>query len=525
MSGLSLAIDIGGTFTDIVVYDPQAARHYIYKEYTTPDDPSRGVISGVRALLERDDIAPASIKRVVHATTLFTNALIERKGAMCGLITTEGFRDVLEIQTESKYDLYDIFIEIPRPLIPRFLCREVPERMTETGEIEIPIDLDAVVREADALVAQGVESIAFMFLHSYINPAHEQAALEAVGRRHPALHLTASFEVAPEIREYDRLSTTVANAYIKPLAQRYLDRLADQILGLGIDGPFLLMLSNGGLTDVAEAKRTPIQLLESGPAAGVLAATYFGGESGVDRQLAFDMGGTTAKASLVDGGEPVISYLFETAREKRFTEGSGLPIKTSTIELIEIGAGGGSIAHIDELGLLKVGPESAGAMPGAACYGRGGTQPTVTDADLLLGYLNPDFFLGGTIKIDSKAATAAFAELMQKTGMPLIDASVGYPRYRQREHGFGCARAHCQAGSRSASLHADGNGRCRPRPRLSRRAQDQCAPGNLSAGRGGRIGDGLANGAGADRPSREHGEPARWSQLEGFRGRLPWSRE
>jgi len=425
MSGLSLAIDIGGTFTDIVVYDPQAARHYIYKEYTTPDDPARGVLIGVRALLERDGIAPASIKRVVHATTLFANALIERKGARCGLITTEGFRDVLEIQTERKYELYDIFIEMPRPLIPRFLCREVPERMTQTGEIEIPIDLDAVVREADALVAQGVESIAFMFLHSYINPAHEQAALEAVGRRHPVLHLTASFEVAPEIREYDRLSTTVANAYIKPLAQRYLDRLADQIRGLGIDGPFLLMLSNGGLTDVAEAKRTPIQLLESGPAAGVLAATYFGGEIGVDKQLAFDMGGTTAKASLVDGGEPVISYLFEAAREKRFTEGSGLPIKTSTIELIEIGAGGGSIAHIDELGLLKVGPESAGAMPGAACYGRGGTRPTVTDADLLLGYLNPDFFLGGTIRIDPKAAAAAFADLMQKTGMSVIELAWG----------------------------------------------------------------------------------------------------
>jgi N-methylhydantoinase A len=425
MSGLSLAIDIGGTFTDIVIYDPEIPRHYIHKEYTTPDDPARGVIVGVKALLARDGIAAASITRVVHATTLFTNALIERKGATCGLITTEGFRDVLEIQTERKYELYDIFIEMPRPLIPRFLCREVPERMTETGEVEIPLDLEATAREADALVADGVESIAFMFLHSYINPAHERAALEAVAKRHPAVHLTASFEVAPEIREYDRLSTTVANAYIKPLAQRYLDRLATQIRELGIGGPFLLMLSNGGLTDLEEAKRTPIQLLESGPAAGVLAATYFGGASGVDRQLAFDMGGTTAKASLVDNGEPVIAYLFEAAREKRFTEGSGLPIKTSSIELIEIGAGGGSIARIDELGLLKVGPQSAGAMPGAACYGRGGTEATVTDADLLLGYLNPDFFLGGTIRIDLQAAKAAFAPLMRQTGMSEIDLAWG----------------------------------------------------------------------------------------------------
>ncbi|MGZ8211142.1 MAG: hydantoinase/oxoprolinase family protein [Burkholderiales bacterium] len=425
MSGLSLAIDIGATFTDIVVYDPGASRHYIYKEYTTPDDPARGVLTGVKALLERDRIAAPSIKRVVHATTLFTNALIERKGAKCGLITTEGFRDVLGIQTERKYELYDIFIEVPRPLIPRTRCREVPERIASSGEIEIPLDIDAVSREADTLARDGVESLAFMFLHSYVNPAHEQAALEAVRRRHPQLHLTASFEVSPEIREYERASTTVANAYIKPLAQRYLDRLVSQIQGLGIDAPFLLMLSNGGLTDVAEAKRTPIQLLESGPAAGVLAATYFGGESGVEKQLAFDMGGTTAKASLVDHGQPVISYRFEAAREKRFTEGSGLPIKTSTIELIEIGAGGGSIAHVDELGLLKVGPESAGAMPGAACYGRGGTQPTVTDADLLLGYLNPDFFLGGTIRIDPKAATAAFSELSRRTGMSVIDLAWG----------------------------------------------------------------------------------------------------
>ncbi|MCC7081448.1 MAG: hydantoinase/oxoprolinase family protein [Burkholderiales bacterium] len=425
MSGLSLGIDIGGTFTDIVVYDPRAARHYIYKEYTTPEDPARGVLSGVRALLERDRLAASSIERVVHATTLFTNALIERKGAKCGLITTEGFRDLLEIQTERKYELYDIFIETPRPLIPRLLCREVPERMSELGMVETPLDLDALQREADLLIAHGVESIAVMFLHSYVNPVHEQAVVAALARRHPRLSVSASFEIAPEIREYERLSTTVVNAYIKPLAQRYLDRLAAQIRELGIDAPFLLMLSNGGLTDVAEAKRTPIRLLESGPAAGVLAATYFGDESGIERQLAFDMGGTTAKASLVDAGEPLIAYRFEAAREKRFTEGSGLPVKTSTIELIEIGAGGGSIAHIDELGLLKVGPESAGAMPGAACYGRGGMHPTVTDADLLLGYLNPQFFLGGTIRIDVAAAEAAFTELRRKTGMSVIELAWG----------------------------------------------------------------------------------------------------
>jgi N-methylhydantoinase A len=425
VSELSLGIDIGGTFTDIVIYDPDSGRHYIWKELTTPDDPSRGVIFGVRALLERDEIAASSIKRVVHATTLFANALIERKGARTGLITTEGFRDTLEFQTERKYELYDIFIEMPSPLVPRYLRREVSERLSETGEVEIALDVDAVVREADALVADGVESIAVMFLHSYANPSHERAAIEAISRRHPTLYLTASCEVAPEIREYDRLSTTVANAYIKPLAQLYLDRMADQIRDLGIAGPFFLMLSNGGLTHVDEAKRSPIQLLESGPAAGVLAGMYFGKESGVDRQIAFDMGGTTAKASLVDHGEPSISYVFEAAREKRFMEGSGLPIKTSSIELIEIGAGGGSIARIDELGLMKVGPASAGAVPGPACYGRGGTSPTVTDADLLLGYLNPAFFLGGALRIDPTASEAAMAALSEKTGLTTLQIAWG----------------------------------------------------------------------------------------------------
>jgi N-methylhydantoinase A len=425
VSGLSLGIDIGGTFTDIVIYDPDAGEHFIWKESTTPDDPARGVITGVSSLLKRESIAPSSIARVVHATTLFTNALIERDGAKTGLITTEGFPDVLETGTERKYELYDIFIEMPQSLIPRKLRREVPERLCETGEIEIPLDMEALEREVDFLVDQGVESVAVVFLHSYVNPVHEHAAIEAIAKRHPQLTLTASFDVAPEIREYERASTAAANAYIKPLAQHYLDRLAGQIQGLGIEGPFFLMLSNGGLTHIAEAKRTPIQLLESGPAAGVLAGSFFGEASGATRLLAFDMGGTTAKASLIDDGEPLISYAFEAGRQKRFMEGSGLPIKTSTIELIEIGAGGGSIAHIDELGLLKVGPRSSSAVPGPACYGRGGTEPTVTDADLILGYLNADFFLGGAMDIDRAASEKAMQPLMEKTGLSLIQVAWG----------------------------------------------------------------------------------------------------
>jgi len=422
---LSLGIDIGGTFTDLVVYDPATARHSIWKEPTTPDDPSRGVIVGVRRLLDGAGIDPGAVGRVVHATTLFTNALIERKGARTGLITTEGFRDVLEIGRERKFELYDIFIEMPVPLAPRRLRREVPERIAETGAVEMPLDETALLHEVDALVEDGVESVAIAFLHSYANPVHEQAAARLIATRHPGLSISASVDVAPEIREYERMSTVVANAYVKPLAGRYLDGLARQIGELGIPGPFFLMLSNGGLTHVEEAKRTPVRLLESGPAAGALAGAYFGARSGTPDVLAFDMGGTTAKVSLVERGEPSIAYSFEAARTKRFSEGSGLPLKISTIELIEIGAGGGSIAHLDELDLLKVGPQSSGAVPGPACYGRGGADATVTDADLLLGYLDAGFFLGGEMKIDREAAARALQPLAEATGLDPVAVAWG----------------------------------------------------------------------------------------------------
>ena len=425
MAGLSLGIDIGGTFTDLVVHDPAAGRVYIAKESTTPGDPARGVIAGIKSLLASESIAPGAIGRVVHATTLFSNAMIERKGAKTGLITTNGFRDVLEIQQERKYELYDIFIETPTPLVPRHLRREVPERLAPSGEVEIPLDQAALMREVDDLVANGVVSIAVVFLHAYANPVHEHAAVKTIAAKYPDLLLTASCDVAPEIREYERASTTVANAYVKPLARSYLDRLTGEIRGLGIEGSLFLMLSNGGLTHIEEAKRSPVNLLESGPAAGALAAAYFGRKIGEHELLAFDMGGTTAKLSLVDGGEPLIAYHFEAARAKRFMEGSGLPIKISSIELIEIGAGGGSIAHVDELGLLKVGPESSGAEPGPACYGRGGVAPTVTDADLLLGYLNADFFLGGGMTIEQGGAQSSIDSLRAATDLPLLETAYG----------------------------------------------------------------------------------------------------
>ena len=425
LANYSLGIDIGGTFTDIVVYDHESGTHFNRKELTTTGDPAQGVITGLMGLLKTHGFEPREFSRVVHATTLFSNALIERKGAVTGLITTEGFRDTLEIGRERKYELYDIFIEMPAPLVPRNLRLEVGERMGPAGEVERALDTAALDARAAELADAGVESLAIVFLHSYANTGHEAEALRRLEEKHPNLFLSASFEVAPEIREYERASTTVANAYVKPLAARYLGHLDSQIRELHVGAPLLLMLSNGGLTHVAEAKRTPIQLLESGPAAGALAAAWFGGQGGAHELLAFDMGGTTAKLSLIDGGEPLVAYEFEAARQKRFMKGSGLPIKVSAIELIEIGAGGGSIAHVDAMGLLKVGPESAGSEPGPASYGRGGAAPTVTDADLLLGYLNPDFFVGGEMAIDPAAAEAAMAPLMERTELSLTGVAWG----------------------------------------------------------------------------------------------------
>ena len=422
---LSLGIDIGGTFTDLVIHDPRDGRAIIWKESTTPDDPARGALEGTRRVLEKAGVRPEQVGRVVHATTLFTNALIERKGAKTGLLTTAGFADVLEIARERKYELYDLFIEMPKPLVPRPWRREAKERLAPDGSIEIPLDVEAALAKVAELVEQGVESLAICFLHSYANPVHERAIAAAVAERFQNLSISLSSDIAPEIREYQRASTTVANAYIRPLAEIYLERLEQALSTSGIPGGLFLMLSNGGLTHVSEAKRAPVQLLESGPAAGALAGAWFGRNAGLERVLAFDMGGTTAKLALVDDGEPLVAYGFEAAREKRFLRGSGLPIMIATVELIEIGAGGGSIAKRSDLGTLQVGPESSGAQPGPACYGRGGTNATVTDADLALGYLNADFFLGGAMKIDRAATEAALGGLATALGVERNRAGFG----------------------------------------------------------------------------------------------------
>ncbi len=422
---LALGIDIGGTFTDIVLLDAASGRQWNLKLLTTPGDPADAVVEGAARVLAASAAAPGAVRRIVHATTLFTNALIERKGAPTGLLTTAGFRDVLEIGRERKYDLYDIHLEMPEPLVPRALRREVRERLSPRGEVETPLAIDDVVAEADALVAAGCTSIAIAFLHAYANPAHEQRAAAAVAERHPTVFVTTSHEVAAEIREYERLSTTVANAYVKPLAERYLGALEGRLAAIGVDAPLFLMLSSGGLTHVAEAKRVPIQLLESGPAAGAIAAAHFATRSGERNILAFDMGGTTAKLSVVDDGEPQITYAFEAARARRFREGSGLPLRISSVELIEIGAGGGSIARLDAMGLVKVGPQSAGAEPGPACYDRGGTAPTVTDANLLLGYLDARFFAGGTLPIREDLAAGAVTGLAEAAGLGHVAAAHG----------------------------------------------------------------------------------------------------
>jgi N-methylhydantoinase A len=424
-SPLSLGIDIGGTFTDLVVYDETKNVYCSYKELTTPEDPTQGVVTGLRHLFARERLDYADVGKVVHATTLFTNALIERKGARTGLITTQGFSDVLEIGREAKYEVYDIYIQLPRPLVPAKHRVEVAERTRPDGKIEIPLDEQALIARAQTLVDDGVRSIAIVFLHAYANPHHEQRARDLLQERFPNISLSISSEVAPQIREYERTSTTVANAYIKPLANVYLGRLGDTLRALGMPSDLFLMLSNGGFTNIDEAKRTPIQMLESGPAAGALAGAYFGERSSCSNVLAFDMGGTTAKLAVVDDGEPLVEYSFEASRERRFLEGSGLPINISTVKLIEIGAGGGSIAHIDDLGLLKVGPQSAGSVPGPACYQRGGKQPTVTDANLMLGYLDPAFFAGGTMRIDVGAARTAIGGLASAAAMDAAQTAWG----------------------------------------------------------------------------------------------------
>ncbi len=411
-----VGFDIGGTFTDFVLFDRQDGRVFLHKRLTSSDDPSRSALIGLEELMHKASISLADVDDIVHGTTLVTNAIIERKGgARMGLLTTAGFRDILEMGTEQRYDIYDLFLQFPEPLVPRDRRLEVAERLDSQGRVIQSLDPAEVRARLAQLVAAGVNAVAVCFLHAYRNPVHEQQVAELAAREFPQLALSLSSAVVPEISEYQRCVTTAANAFVQPLMSAYLEKLQRELALRGFAGALRLMHSAGGLMSPQTACAFPIRLLESGPAGGGLATAWFGQLAGHKDVISFDMGGTTAKAALIEDGQFEVMPMLEAARVHRFTKGSGLPIKTPVIDMIEIGAGGGSIAAIDALGLLKVGPHSAGSAPGPACYGQGGTDPTVTDACLLLGYYDPGFFLGGAMNLDLPAAERA----MRKVADPL----------------------------------------------------------------------------------------------------------
>jgi N-methylhydantoinase A len=422
--GTRLAVDIGGTFTDVVL--EKDGERFSTKVLTTPQEPERGVIEGVAALLAQTGIAASGIELAIHGTTLATNALIERKGAVTALVTTDGFRDSVEIAYEHRFEQYDIYMERPKPLVPRYRRHTVPERVAADGSVLLPLDEAAAKALIPVLKGQKVDAVAVCLLHSYVNAAHERRVGEILEAGLPGVSITLSSEVCPEIREYERASTACANAYVQPMMARYLGRLRDGLERLGIVCPLLLMMSSGGVTTVETAIAYPIRLVESGPAGGVILALNIAAENGVAKALSFDMGGTTAKITLIDGLKPQHSRSFEVARMYRFLKGSGLPIRIPVIDMVEIGAGGGSIASLDALGRISVGPESAGSEPGPACYGRGGTEPTVTDADVAMGKIDPERFAGGKVPLELARAGAAIDRVIgAPTGMTTEVAAAG----------------------------------------------------------------------------------------------------
>ncbi len=431
-------MDIGGTFTDLVLLDGGRVAA-VAKTLTTAADPSVAVAGGVVKLLEGTH--PEDVREVVHGTTLVANALVERKGALTALVTTRGVRDALAIRREHRYDIYDLFLELPEPLVPRRRRWEVDERVLSDGTVDRHLDEAEVRRLARRARREGVEALAVCFLHSYRYPDHERRAADLLATELPGVPISASFDVVPELGEYVRASTTVANAYVRPLIDRYLGTLERRLREAQIVAPLHLMLSTGGLATVETGRRLPIRLCESGPAAGAISAAFFGAAAGERDVLAFDMGGTTAKACLVEGGRPLLAREHEVARVYRFAPESGLPLRVPVVDLIEIGAGGGSIARVDRFGLPKVGPDSAAAEPGPACYGLGGDQPTVTDADLLLGYLDPRFFLGGEMALDVEAARAATGRLAARLGLGLDETAAGVHSV-VNENMAGAARMH-----------------------------------------------------------------------------------
>ncbi|MGI9424092.1 MAG: hydantoinase/oxoprolinase family protein [Hyphomicrobiaceae bacterium] len=429
MSHYKIAIDIGGTFTDGGMYEAESGRIWLEKSLTTPSDPGEAVSQLARALIARlkqsDAMAGDSVGDVVHATTLVTNAIIERKGARTGLIVTKGFADTLTLRREDRYELYDLDIVFPEPLVDETDIIELDARLSFKGDDISPVTNEAVSAALIEMEQRDVDAVGICLLHSYVDDRQEQTIASAIAQRTPNRPISVSSEIAREIREYERMSTTVANAYVQPLTSRYLENLKGRLSTEGVEAPLQIMVSSGGFTSAEIAAKMPVRLLESGPAAGVLSAINTANVAGINRVLAFDMGGTTAKLCVAIDARPEITNQFEAGRVRRFKKGSGLPITVPSIDMIEIGAGGGSIAHVGELGLLNVGPQSSGAEPGPACYGRDGSQPTVTDADLMLGYLDAGNFLGGRMTLSEAAAKSAIGQLADDLAMAPGEVAFG----------------------------------------------------------------------------------------------------
>jgi N-methylhydantoinase A/oxoprolinase/acetone carboxylase beta subunit len=420
-----LGCDIGGTFTDFFLFRESTGEVWVEKHPTTADDPSIGVILGLKKFEEKVGNYLPMVKNFIHGTTLVINAVIERKGATTGLVTTHGFRDILEMRTESRYDIYDLFQQVPRPLVPRYLRKGVNERTHASGSIIRRVNKSELCSALDEMIAEQIESIAVCLLHSYANPHNEEIIGEIISQRYPELSVSLSSEVCPEIREYERTVTTVVNAYTKPITKRYLDDLLERTGSLGYKGQINVMLSGGGITTSKGAKEFPVRVIDSGPAGGAVACEYYSKTINEPNMLGLDMGGTTAKICLIRNGKADKKSEIEISRSNRFKKGSGIPLKVPFIDIAEIGAGGGSIAWINKLGLLQVGPESAGAKPGPACYGLGGNKGTVTDADLLLGYLNKDYFLGGEMRLFPDKAKHEIVNIAKKIGITYQEASRG----------------------------------------------------------------------------------------------------
>jgi len=425
-----LGIDIGGTFTDATLINEETGEIHIVKIPSTPKDPSIGFLTAVDRMLQETRVAPEETGGVVHGTTIATNTIIEGKLVPTAFLTTEGLRDMLEIQRQMRPSLYDLHFKKPQPLVPRYLCFGVPERLDAHGKVLIPLDEDAVRRIAGQLKDEGVSYVAVCYLHSFRYPTHEKRTAEILQETIPGVEVSLSSDVAPEFREYPRASTTVINAGLRPIVGRYLRSIEDRLRGAGLSAELLVMQSNGGVLTFAAAREKPVFMVESGPAAGVIATSYFGEILGYKNLMSFDMGGTTAKTGLIQDGTPRITREYEVGLAASSTErgasGGGYPIRTPVIDLVEIGAGGGSIAWVDSGGALRVGPHSAGADPAPVCYSKGGTEPTVTDANAVLGRLDPEYFLGGEMPLDLKGARNAIQEKCAKPlGLDVIDVALG----------------------------------------------------------------------------------------------------